>query len=117
MADHIASVVSGSAALRRLFIYGLAEIGIVSHRRYSREFVDLTDEEKDEVLRSIESDEPDFFEALVQHSYNGYYTNRKVIELLGLQARPPQPRGHSLETGNLALIENVKKRGRAYRVF
>ena len=115
VADHIASVVGRSVASRRLFIDGLAEIGIVSHRRYSKEFVDLAGEEKDEVLRAVESDEPDFFDALVQHTYNGYYTSQKIIPLIGLEARPPQPRGHSLETGNLALIENVKKRGRAYR--
>ena len=113
--DHIASVVGLSVGLRRLFVRGLTEIGMASHRRYSKQFTDLTDGEKDAVLRGVEADEPDFFDALVQHTYNGYYTNRKTFGLLGLEAHPPQPGGYSLEAGNLALIENVKKRGRAYR--
>ena len=115
VADHIASVVGRSAASKRLFTCGLAEIYKVSHHRHSKRFVDLEDGEKDEVLSDVESSEPDFFGALVQHTYNGYYINRQTIALLGLEAEPPQPRGHQLDAGNLALIENVKKRGRIYR--
>ena len=45
--------------------------------------------------------------------YNGYYTNPRIIELLGLEVRPPQ--GHQVEQGDITLIENVKSRGITYR--
>ena len=43
------------------------------------------------------------------------YTDERIVELLGLEARPPQPLGHMVDQGNITLIENVKNRGIAYR--
>lgn len=52
---------------------------------------------------------------LVRQAYNGYYTDPRIVELLGLEVRPPQPLGHRVDQGKIALIENVKNRGIAYR--
>ena len=52
---------------------------------------------------------------LVRQTYNGYYTNSRVIQLLGLEDRPPQPRGYQLEQGDFSVIEKVMKRGTIYR--
>ena len=56
-----------------------------------------------------------FFDLLVRQTYNGYYTNPRIIEALGLEARSPQPRGYRVEMGNISLMENVQRRGRIYR--
>ena len=115
VAGHIDRVLGSSAGLRKLFTRGLAQIDILSHGRHAKGFTDLSTVEKDAVLGDVESSEPGFFGDLVRHTYNGYYTHRTVIEFLGLEARPPQPRGYQVEPGNLGLIENVKKRGQVYR--
>ena len=115
VADYIDRVVGESTELRGLLIHGLSQAEIDAQAGYSTDFADLTDDQKDETLRRVESEEPEFFEALVRQTYNGYYTDRTVIEGLGLEARPPQPRGHELIPGDLSLLENVRKRGRAYR--
>ena len=66
-------------------------------------------------MRQVEADHTEFFDLLVRQTYNGYYTDPKVVELIGMEPRPPQPMGHRLEMGDLTLIENVKWRSIAYR--
>ena len=112
IAPYVDRVVAQSVRLRRLFAAGLAELSV---RAGLGGFTTLTDARKDAVLREVESAAPEFFEALVRRAYNGYYMDPKVIVLLGLEARPPQPRGYSLEPGELGGLERVKGRGQVYR--
>ena len=51
-------------------------------------FDDLSGDQQDEVLRGVESDNPEFFDLLVRHTYNGYYSNPKVVELVWTPGRP-----------------------------
>ena len=113
-ADHLDRVASDSARLARLFSGGLQDIEIAAANLGSG-FEELDGERRDEVLRRVEADSPEFFDALVRHTYNGYYTNPKVVELLGLDPRPPQPRGNRVERGNLGSLQAVADRGQAYR--
>lgn len=115
VAEYLDRVVAASARLKKLFTRGLAQIEITSHGQHSREFSDLPAEQRDAVLSEVESAEPEFFEALVRQTYNGYYTDSRVLELLGLEARPPQPQGYDVPPGDLSLLENVKRRGKVYR--
>ena len=113
--DYLDQAAGGSAWLRQIFSRGLVHIEVRAYAAYTDDFTALSEEERDAVLRQVETDDPEYFETLVRQTYNGYYTNPSIIELLGLEARPPQPRGHLLEQGNLSLLENVRKRGIAYR--
>jgi hypothetical protein len=113
--DFLDEVIGRSPKLKRSFGAGLSEIEVYAQATYQQDFISLPDEDKDGVLRHIEAAQPAFFEALTRQTYNGYYTNSRIIELLGLEARPPQPKGHQIEPGNLGLIENVQKRGIVYR--
>ena len=115
IAQHIDETAGKAPKLRRLFLDGLNSVDITSFEMYSSGFSDLVSQQKIEVLKDLESREPSFFKELVKHTYAGYYTNRKVIELLGLEARPPQPLGFELEPFDPSLLENVKKRGKMYR--
>ena len=107
---------AGSSPQRkRLFGDGLLQIEAEASRRFSREFLGLTGGQQDEVLQQVESGHPVFFDQLVRQTYNGYYTNPGVVELLGLESRPPQPVGYRVDAGDLSLVERVKQRGIAYR--
>ena len=115
VADYIDGIAAGSEDIKRLFAHGLSRIEGGAQGRSATGFAALPDEQKDDVLRELEAGEPGFFEELVRHTYNGYYTNPTIIARLGLEVRPPQPLGYDLEPGDLTLLENVKKRGRMYR--
>ena len=115
IASYVDTVVGRFAELRRLFAEGLTHIALVSQAQQGQEFIALADDHKDAVLRQVETLHPVFFEALVQHTYSGYYSHPIVIRLLGLEARPPQPRGYHLEPLDLTLLDHVKQHGSLYR--
>ena len=113
--NYLDGVVGGSPRLKRIFNHGLSQIEVGAYRMYAQDIPSLSGEEIDLVLRQVEVDEGEFFDLLVRQTYNGYYTDPRIVELLGLEARPPQPLGHRVGQGNITLIENVKNRGIVYR--
>jgi hypothetical protein len=115
IASYIEKVVGQSVALRRLFAQGLAQIEIACQPLSGQEFADLLDHQKDTVLRQVEATNPEFFSALVTHTYSGYYSNPLVVRLLGLEVRPPQPQGYKLEPFDLGLVDTIRQRGPLYR--
>ncbi len=115
IASYIDVVVGRSMDLKWLFAQGMARIEGSSHAQYAQAFAGLSDGQKDAILRHVESANPDFFAALVLHTYSGYYSHPTVIQLLGLELRPPQPGGYQLEPLDLSLLETVKRRAPIYR--
>ena len=115
--NHIDNILSDSPYLKRIFIEGLNSIQYESNILFKKDFISLNDSEKNIVLKNIEQIKTDFFNALILHTYNGYYTNDIVLNLLGPHARPPQPLGYDIEEGNLSSLEVVKSRGIIYRML
>ena len=114
---HIDNILSDSPYLKRIFIEGLNSIQYESNILFKNDFITLNDSEKNIVLKNIEQIKTDFFNALILHTYNGYYTNNIVLNLLGPHARPPQPLGYDIEEGDLSSLEVVKSRGIIYRIL
>ncbi len=115
VAEHVDRVVGSSVELKRLFAEGLARIRIKGDATSPNGFTGMPDTRKDEVLREVEVEHRRFFEALVKQTYNGYYSNPRIMRLLGPAIRPPLPHGHDVEPGNLAALEQVMARGPVYR--
>ena len=113
-ADYLDGIAAGSAQLARLFSTGLQDIEITAAQS-GPSFSELNGDQQEDVLRSVEADSPEFFDLLVRHTYNGYYSNPNVVELLGLDPRPPHPRGNRVERGDLSSLQVVVERGQAYR--
>lgn len=71
------------------------------------------------VVSQLEREETAFFEALLRHTYMGYYSRADIRPLFGLSAKPTQPDGYDVPADDpaelAALIAPVKKRGRCYR--
>ena len=61
-------------------------------------------------LQTVEEHAPDFFAALVEHTYRGYYTLPAVHHAIGHESRPPQPLGHSLAPFDPALLDSQRQR-------
>jgi hypothetical protein len=113
-ADYLDGIVGGTPRLARLFAAGLHSIESAAARR-GVAFVDMSGDQQDEILNGIEANKSEFFETLLMHTYNGYYSNPQVVEALGLEPRPPQPRGHDVGFGDFNSLEAVVDRGVAYR--
>jgi hypothetical protein len=112
--DHLdrSASVSGN---RRMFVEGMRQIGLESERRHGKAFEDLSAAEQDAVLGHVESEHRAFFGALVSHVYQGYYSHPAVIRLLGLEARPPQPLGHTIAPFDPGTTRSMSQRSPLYR--
>jgi hypothetical protein len=113
--SYVDTVVARSAELRRLFARGLTQIDITSQELYAQGFMDLSEHQKDAVLRRVEANNSEFFGTLVTHTYSAYYSNPLIVSILGPDLRPPQPRGHELEPLDLSLLDRVRRRRPLYR--
>ncbi len=114
-ARHIGSIIEDSPQLRRLFLSGLAHIEIAASRALGKAFGDLTVDEKERVLTQVEREMPDFFKALVQHTYNSYYTNPSIFPLIEYEGHAAQLRSPEMVPLDASLLDNVRKRGPTYR--
>lgn len=56
-----------------------------------------------------------FYRVLIIAIIQAYYQDSRVLTALGLEARPPFPLGHELESGDWSLLDPVKKRPPLYR--
>ncbi len=115
VARHVDTVAASDPGLDRVFRDGLAEIESASRRTHSAAFADLEEDQRVQLLRTVEAESPQFFAMLVRHTYAGYYSNRTIIELLGLEARPPQPLGFDLDPFDPSMVEKVSERGKIWR--
>jgi Gluconate 2-dehydrogenase subunit 3 len=111
--DHVLAAAAASADLGALIARGLeaTEAG----PRGSDGFVALGTDERESALRRVETADPEFFEALVRHAYEAYYSHPIVVARLGLDPRPPQPAGHRVEPVALPDLSRVTARGLLYR--
>ena len=115
IAEHVEGIAGVSPQSRALLTNGLKTIEAISGSSHSKMFVDLSDREKTEVLNEVESQHPEFFAVLVRETYSGYYSSPKVLRAKGLPLIAPQPAGYEVEPFDAALLEGVRKRGKAYR--
>ena len=113
--DQLDDVAASKPDLGRLFHDGLAAIESASREAHSAAFADLAGDQKVQVLRTVEAESPESFAMLVRHTYAGYYSNPRIIEAMGLEARPPQPLGFDLDPFDPSTVEHVRERGKIWR--
>ena len=112
---HIEFMITRSTYLGKLLAEGFAMINEISNEVLGADFVMLSIDNKDDVLKLVEKRAPEFFQELLRHTYTGYYINSEVVKLLGIQVRPPQPQGYDLPPFDLKLLDSVKRRAPFYR--
>ena len=108
--DFVESVAVGDPGLIRLFMQGLAAIEIAAAERGPEGFAALSNDAKDEALRSVEASHADFFDQLVLQVYNGYYTNLTVFDSIGYSMPSPPVPGVKLELLDESLLEAQRQR-------
>jgi hypothetical protein len=100
--DAIERTLVASPPLRRLFLHGLAELGVAR-------FLELSGAARVEALKKLEAEQPAFFAALVEHTYRGYYTLPEVHAAIGYVG-PPQPRGGVLPPFDPHVLDVQRRR-------
>ena len=108
--DFVEGVAVGEPGLIRLFVQGLSAIEIAAAERGPDGFAALSNEGKDDALRSVEASHADFFEQLVLQVYNGYYTNLTVFDSIGSTLPSAPPAGAKLALLAASLLEAQRQR-------
>lgn len=94
---------------------GLAALRELAAARDGVGFAQLSPEARQDVLNELGASQPAFVPGLLFHTYVHYYQQDRVLEALGMDARPPYPKGYELEAGDLSALEAVRQRGKLYR--
>ena len=89
---------------------GLAALDELARERGAEGFAALEGEARTEVLKAFAEREPGFVPGLVFQTYTVYYLEPRVVEALGLEARPPHPKGYEMEPNDLTLLDPVRAR-------
>jgi hypothetical protein len=113
--DHVLAMAAGSSEIDRLLSQGLETIEEASRAHPAAGFVSLGVEDRESLLRRVEQAHAAFFEVLVRHTYDGYYSHPTVLARLGVEAGPLHPRGHRPEEVDLPDLTRVSARGPIYR--
>ena len=113
--DHVLAIAAASADLESLLSRVLQALEESVRPAGSADLSSLGVDDRENVLRRVERSHPELFEALLRHTYDGYYGHPSVITRLGLAPRPLHPYGYRVETVDLPDLARVSARGPIYR--
>jgi hypothetical protein len=116
VARYVDAVLRPTPPLHRMIADGLAALDAIARRRGGQPFTALPHAARVAALDELAASEHAFPPLLILHAYAGYYQQPQVLEVLGLEARPPHPAGYATVEGDLpSLLAPVRQRGRMYR--
>lgn len=80
-----------------------------------RRLADLPEREQARRLAEFRAASPELAGVIESVTARCYYRDDRVMASIGMEARPPFPRGYEVEQGDWSLLEPVRARGRIYR--
>ena len=110
LAGYVVAALQRTPELGSMVAQGLSELDSLARNRHAPGFAALTREDKLQLLN-----EWGFVLPLTLHTFTGYYQHARVVEALGLEARPPHPKGYHMEPNDLSLLDAVRRRPKLYR--
>jgi len=113
--DHVLAIADASAEVGSLLAAALEAIEEAARAGETHGFAELSAGQREDALRRVERSHPEAFEALVRHTYDGFYSHPATITRLGLEPGPVQPRGHRIEPTALPDLARVAARGPIFR--
>ena len=93
----------------------LDRLNTMSENLHGLVFGDAHETVRQELLDEIRGKEPQFLRGLALQTVTCYYQDDRVMEAIGMEARPPFPKGYEVVDGDLSLLDPVRARGQGYR--
>lgn len=78
-------------------------------------FADLPDAEQDQVCEKLRAEGGVDLTLTTRIVLQCYYRDDRVMASLGMEPRPPFPKGHDLPQGDWSLLDPVRERGKVWR--
>ena len=115
LAVYVEQALQQAPALLPLITRGLAILDDLARPASPAGFAALPQPGRAELLTRLSESDPGFLPGLLYHTYAGYYQSPRVVEALGLEARPPYPEGYAMEPTDFRLLDAVRRRPKLYR--
>jgi hypothetical protein len=115
IAGHVEHAMQQTPGVGPVIAQGLSAAEELARGRSSDGFAALSAQDRVEVLNEVAAQQPAFLPILTLTASAGYYQNARVVEALGMEARPPFPKGHEMEPNDLSLLDEVRQRPRLFR--
>ena len=93
---------------------GLIRIIDETNNQYCQEFSALSVAEQLTIVNVLKRKLFRFFTDLTTQVVQYYYQHDDILNAIGLDARPPFPKGYDVEEGDILLLEPVFLRGKIY---
>ncbi|MCC6848239.1 MAG: gluconate 2-dehydrogenase subunit 3 family protein [Deltaproteobacteria bacterium] len=110
VATHVERTLRTLPDLRAMVVDGLRDLDVQARAQHGRPFVACGEGERAALVAA-----QGFGYALVPHTYVGYYQQDAVLEAIGMEPRPPHPKGYTVAENDLSLLAPVKARSKRYR--
>ena len=110
VAAHVERTLRTLPDLRAMVVDGLRDLDAQARAQRDRAFVELGAADRAGLVAM-----QGFSYALVPHAYIGYYQDDRVLAALGLDPRPPHPKGYAMPAHDVTLLAPVQARGARYR--
>jgi hypothetical protein len=101
--------------VRDMVVQSLRTLDALAVERTSRGFATLGREDRARVMSEHSMTADSFPPTLMILTYGGYYQHGRVLEGLGLEPRPPHPKGYEMQPDDLSLLDPVRRRPKLYR--
>ena len=98
-----------------LFAAGLAQVEARAQAAHRVPFAQLPAANAMAVVDEMRAQHSEFIQLFMLLTTARYLQNPQVMPLIGLEARPPWPKGHVVAEGDWSLIEMVRARPKLYR--
>ncbi len=86
-----------------------------SQRQYKNTFADLDPIDRERLVDQLRKLNAQFAQTIVVQTMACYYQNDQVVIALGMEVRPPFPKGNEVIAGDLSLLDPVRERAQLYR--
>ena len=110
LTNSIARTVQQTPMVRPVVEYGLSTLAELARKRKPAGFAGLSAQEAKEVWEEFAATDQFFLPAFLFLVYSSYYQHPRVVEALGLEARAPHPKGHTMEESDWTLLDPVRER-------
>ena len=115
LARYVEELLAKTPAPRPLLAQGLAALEAAAAGRGARGFAELPRDAQRALLDAHAQTAPGFAPTLLFLVMTGYYREPRVLASLGLEDRPPFPKGHAVAESDFTGLDAVRRRGKLYR--
>lgn len=112
---YIEQVLRPMPELAAMVVEGLTALEELATQRHAQPFGALSRAQQSELLQVLSMSAQAFPPVLMIHTFAGYYQSDRILRALGLEPRPPHPKGYTMDPNDLTLLDPVRQRPARYR--